>query len=145
MRGCESIVALTKKLGVSRRQLYRWRDEVDPGEPEVGKPPGPSSTTRREVRECALEVWSPQSSGATVKFLVLVLGQLLCGPEAAPIRSYWQFASEQHPVYTTRTRQRRSMQLFLQSVSSFTFSFLGSLHVSGAVASHRSGTTSEVS
>src|SRR5215472_18557423 len=43
MRGCESIVALTKELGVSRRQLYRWRDEMDPGEPEVGKPPGQKS------------------------------------------------------------------------------------------------------
>ena len=43
MRGCESIVALTKELGVSRRQLYRWRDELDPGEPEVGKPPGQKS------------------------------------------------------------------------------------------------------
>lgn len=52
MRGCESIVALTKELGVSRRQLYRWRDEVDPGEPEVGKPPGQKSrvsTLRKEV------------------------------------------------------------------------------------------------
>jgi transposase-like protein len=52
MRGCESIVALTKELGVSRRQLYRWRDELDPGEPEVGKPPGQKSrvsTLRKEV------------------------------------------------------------------------------------------------
>ena len=52
MRGCESIVDLTKELGVSRRQLYRWRDELDPGEPEVGKPPGQKSrvsTLRKEV------------------------------------------------------------------------------------------------
>ena len=52
MRGCESIVALTKELGVSRRQLYRWRDELDPGEAEVGKPPGQKSrvsTLRKEV------------------------------------------------------------------------------------------------
>jgi len=51
MKGCESIVALTKELGVSRRQLYRWRDEMDP-EPEVGKPPGQKSrvsTLRKEV------------------------------------------------------------------------------------------------
>jgi transposase-like protein len=52
MRGCESIVVLTKELGVSRRQLYRWRDELDPGEAEVGKPPGQKSrvsTLRKEV------------------------------------------------------------------------------------------------
>ena len=52
MRGCENIVALTKELGVSRRQLYRWRDELDPGEPEVGKPAGQKSrvsTLRKEV------------------------------------------------------------------------------------------------
>ena len=52
MKGCDSIVSLTKELGVSRRQLYRWRDELDPGEPEVGKPPGQKSrvsTLRKEV------------------------------------------------------------------------------------------------
>jgi transposase-like protein len=46
MRGCESIVALTKELGVSRRQLYRWRDELDPGEPEQKSR---VSTLRKEV------------------------------------------------------------------------------------------------
>jgi transposase-like protein len=30
LRGCENIVALAKELRVSRRQLYRWRDELDP-------------------------------------------------------------------------------------------------------------------
>jgi transposase-like protein len=40
LRGCENIVALAEELGVSRRQLYRWRDELDPEEPVVGKPPG---------------------------------------------------------------------------------------------------------
>ena len=54
MRGCESIVALTKELGVSRRQLYRRRDELDPGEAQVGKPPGQKSrvsTLRKEVNQ----------------------------------------------------------------------------------------------
>jgi len=37
MKGCENIVVLTKELGVSRRQLYRWRDELDPERPEVGE------------------------------------------------------------------------------------------------------------
>jgi len=52
MKGCDSIVTLTKELGVSRRQLYRWRDELDPEEPVVGKPPGQksrASTLRKEV------------------------------------------------------------------------------------------------
>jgi hypothetical protein len=38
--------------GRSRRQLYRWRDELDPEEPVVGKPPGQksrASTLREEV------------------------------------------------------------------------------------------------
>ena len=30
---------LTKELRVSQSQLYRWRDELDPGEAEVGRPP----------------------------------------------------------------------------------------------------------
>ena len=52
LRGCENIVALAEELGVSRRQLYRWRDELDPEEPVVGKPPGQkarASTLRKEV------------------------------------------------------------------------------------------------
>jgi hypothetical protein len=45
-------VVLAQELGVSRRQLYRWRDELDPEEPAVGKPPGQksrASTLRKEV------------------------------------------------------------------------------------------------
>jgi hypothetical protein len=38
MKGCENIAALTKEVGVSRRQLYRWRDELDPEDPGVEKP-----------------------------------------------------------------------------------------------------------
>ena len=51
-RGCENIVALAKELRVSRRQLYRWRDEVGPEEPGLGKAPGEKSrvsTLRKEV------------------------------------------------------------------------------------------------
>jgi len=54
MKGCENIVVLTKELGVSRRQLYRWRDELDPERPEVGEPPGQKSrvsTLRKEVNQ----------------------------------------------------------------------------------------------
>jgi transposase-like protein len=45
-------VVLARELGVSRRQLYRWRDELDPEEPGVEKPPGQASRTstlRKEV------------------------------------------------------------------------------------------------
>jgi transposase-like protein len=52
LRGSENIVALAKELGVSRRQLYRWRDELDPEEPGLGKAPEKKSrvsTLRKEV------------------------------------------------------------------------------------------------
>jgi transposase-like protein len=52
LRGCENIVTLAKELGVSRRQLYRWRDELDPEEPGARKGPGENgraSTLRKEV------------------------------------------------------------------------------------------------
>jgi transposase-like protein len=54
MKGCENIVALTKELAVSRRQLYRWRDELDPEGPAVEKPGGKKSrvsTLRKEVNQ----------------------------------------------------------------------------------------------
>jgi transposase-like protein len=52
LRGCDNIVGQAKELGVSRRQLYRWRDELDPEDPEVGKAPrreSRTSTLRKEV------------------------------------------------------------------------------------------------
>ena len=52
LRGCDNIVALAKEIGVSRRQLYRWRDELDPEEQIPGGPPLPqsrASTLRKEV------------------------------------------------------------------------------------------------
>jgi len=52
LRGCENIVALQKELGVSRRQLYRWRDELDQRNPWWGNHPGKrraASTLRKEV------------------------------------------------------------------------------------------------
>lgn len=32
LRGCENIKALARELHVSRRQLYRWRDELGSGQ-----------------------------------------------------------------------------------------------------------------
>ncbi len=52
LRGCDNIAGLALELGVSRRQLYRWRDELDPEEVVVGKPPlknSRASTLRKEV------------------------------------------------------------------------------------------------
>ena len=51
LRGCENIVALARELHVSRRQLYRWRDELDP---EIAGMEAPgqkarTSTLRKEV------------------------------------------------------------------------------------------------
>lgn len=51
LRGCENIVALTKELHVSRWQLYRWRDEMDPEIPGMEAPgqQARTSTLRKEV------------------------------------------------------------------------------------------------
>ena len=52
LRDSENITKLAVELGVSRRQLYRWRDEPDPDEAVVGKPPvknSRASTLRKEV------------------------------------------------------------------------------------------------
>ena len=32
MKQCDDIVALSKELGVHRRLLYRWRDQLEPAE-----------------------------------------------------------------------------------------------------------------
>ena len=51
LRGCENIVALARELQVSRRQLYRWRDELDPEIPgmEARGQDARASTLRKEV------------------------------------------------------------------------------------------------
>jgi len=51
LRGCENIVALARELHVSRRQLYRWRDELDPeiAGMEVPGQNARTSTLRKEV------------------------------------------------------------------------------------------------
>ena len=51
MRHCDNIGALAKELGIHRRMLYRWRDQLDPL--EKGEGPAPQSlgeaTLRKEV------------------------------------------------------------------------------------------------
>jgi transposase len=48
---CENIVALSKELGVHRRLLYRWRDQLEPAESGEGPVPGNwrETTLRKEV------------------------------------------------------------------------------------------------
>ena len=51
LKQCDTIVELAKELGVHRRLLYRWRDQLDPAERGDGPPPTTSreSTLRKEV------------------------------------------------------------------------------------------------
>ena len=30
LKGCDNIVALSEELGVHRRLLYKWRDQIEP-------------------------------------------------------------------------------------------------------------------
>ena len=49
---CENIVALSQELGVSRRLLYTWRDQLDPVERSEGPPANSrESTLRKEISQ----------------------------------------------------------------------------------------------
>jgi transposase-like protein len=50
LKQCDNIVELSKKLGVHRRLVYTWRDQLEPA--EGGEEPPPNSreaTLRKEV------------------------------------------------------------------------------------------------
>jgi transposase-like protein len=51
MKQCDSIEALAKELGIHRRMLYRWRDQLDPGAKGRGSAPpnSPEARLRQEV------------------------------------------------------------------------------------------------
>jgi transposase-like protein len=53
LKVCDNIVALAKELGVPRRLLYNWRDQLDPIDVGDGPPPeNPrESTLRKEVSQ----------------------------------------------------------------------------------------------
>ena len=53
MKQCDDIGALAKELGIHRRYLYRWRDQLEPAEKSEGPPPQNSreSTLRKEVSQ----------------------------------------------------------------------------------------------
>ena len=40
MRSCDNIGVLAQELGVHRRLLYKWRDQLEPAQPSQGSPPG---------------------------------------------------------------------------------------------------------
>ncbi len=51
MKRCDNIVELSEELGVHRRLLYTWRDNLEPVGSEEGPPPESSRehTLRKEV------------------------------------------------------------------------------------------------
>jgi transposase-like protein len=53
LKRCENIVALSEELGVHRRLLYKWRDQLDPA--DIADEPLPEnpreSTLRKEVSQ----------------------------------------------------------------------------------------------
>jgi transposase len=53
LKACDNIVALSEELGVHRRLLYKWRDQLEPLNVDDGPPPeNPrESTLRKEVSQ----------------------------------------------------------------------------------------------
>jgi transposase-like protein len=47
LKGCDNIVALSEELGVHRRLLYKWRDQLEPIEDGQGPP---ENSKERELR-----------------------------------------------------------------------------------------------
>ncbi len=45
MKGCNNIVALAKELGVERKSLYLWREQLDP-ESVIARKPGRPTQSR---------------------------------------------------------------------------------------------------
>jgi transposase-like protein len=45
MKGCHNIVALAEELGVERKSLYLWREQMDP-ESVIRRPPGRPAKSR---------------------------------------------------------------------------------------------------
>jgi transposase-like protein len=45
MKGCNNIAALAEELGIERKSLYLWREQLDP-ESVISRKPGPPSKSR---------------------------------------------------------------------------------------------------
>jgi len=50
MRGCNNITTLAKELGVERKSLYLWREQLDP-ESVIQRKTGPPGKSRAAVLE----------------------------------------------------------------------------------------------
>ena len=50
MKGCNNIVALAAELGVERKSLYLWREQLDP-ESVISRQPGPPAKSREAELE----------------------------------------------------------------------------------------------
>jgi len=48
LKGCDNVVALSQELGVHRRLLYKWRDQLEPIEDGEGPP---TNSRERELRQ----------------------------------------------------------------------------------------------
>jgi transposase-like protein len=48
LKSCDNIVALSDELGVHRRLLYKWRDQLEPIEDDLGPP---ANSKERELRQ----------------------------------------------------------------------------------------------
>ena len=48
LKSCENIVALSEELGVHRRLLYKWRDQLEPIDDGDGPP---ANSRERELRQ----------------------------------------------------------------------------------------------
>jgi Transposase len=50
LKSCDNIVVLARELGVHRRLLYRWQDQLEPVE-QGGEPVPSSPEMRKQVRQ----------------------------------------------------------------------------------------------
>ena len=50
LKSCDNIVALARELGVHRRLLYKWQDQLEPVE-QGGEPVPSSPEMRKQVRQ----------------------------------------------------------------------------------------------
>ena len=52
LKQSDNIVELAKELGIHRRMLYRWRDQLEPVAKKAGvPPPSPEARLRNEVNQ----------------------------------------------------------------------------------------------
>jgi transposase len=52
LKQSENIVELAKELGIHRRMLYRWRDQLEPVAKKAGAPrPSPETRLRHELNQ----------------------------------------------------------------------------------------------